>query len=301
MPLQILDGETPTPPTWGSLPLEIYVLSEWETPHPSHPTDPESPSDRRRRLIRQFLALGHEGRETYRARAESPPSVSEAQLTEILLLLRPEALRPFAGYTGCLDEGLWLRLSYEDEEAHESLWSTNEDLTYVGPNGVILDDKSIFGGLDLVAAVELFPERITNEGVNIELRETILRETLSELEEDTRSGEEEYSDEVKEMLARLRAPIIANPLLKYSRYHAACVVTHIFVEDEPALNGEGLLHVFFDDCGNIVRQWRVEDDGGEADFDGSWAEGIWKEFLINGMGEVGPAYREGGIRGPPYM
>lgn len=63
MPLQILEGETPAPPAWGSLPLEIYVLSEWETPHPSYPTDPESPSDRRQRLVRQFLALGHEGRE----------------------------------------------------------------------------------------------------------------------------------------------------------------------------------------------------------------------------------------------
>ena len=72
------------------------------------------------------------------------------------------------------------------------------------------------------------------------------------------------------------------------------------VEDEEALDGGGLLHVFFDDCGNIMRQWRVEDDGGEADFDGCWAEGTWKEFFINGMGEVGPAYHEGGIWGPPY-
>ncbi|KAF3384321.1 hypothetical protein F1880_001855, partial [Penicillium rolfsii] len=301
IPLQILEGETPDPPGWGSLPLEIYVLSEWETPHPSRPTDPETCSDRRRRLIRQFLALGHEGREAYRTRAESPPTLSKAQVAKILLPLRPEALRPFAGYTECLGEGLWLRLSYDDEESHESLWSTNEDLTYVGPDGVILDEKSIFDGLDLAAAIELFPERITNEGVNIELREAILRETLSELEENTRSGEEDYSDEVKEKLARLRAPVIANPLLKYSRYHAACVVTHIFVEDEEAVNGGGLLLVFFDDCGNIVRQWRVEDDGGEADFDGCWAESIWKELLISGMGEVGPAYREGGIRGPPYV
>ena len=224
---------------------------------------------------------------------------SEAQITEILLPLRPEALRPFAAYTGCLSEGLWLRLCYDEEkeEAHESIWSTNEDLTYVGPDGVILNDKSIFGGLDLAAAVELFPERITNAGVNVQLRQMILRETISDLEEDTRSGEEDYSDEVKEKLARLRAPALENPLLKYSRYHAACVVTHVYVEDEEAFNGGGLLHVFFDDCGNIARQWRVEDDGGEADFDGCWAAGTWKEFFINGMGEVGPAYHEVGIRG----
>jgi hypothetical protein len=63
MPLQILDGETPATPPWGSILLDIYLLAEWDTPHPSHLT--ESPSDRRRRLVRQFLALGHEGREVY--------------------------------------------------------------------------------------------------------------------------------------------------------------------------------------------------------------------------------------------
>lgn len=144
---------------------------------------------------------------------------------------------------------------------------------------MIFDDKSIFGGLDLAAALELFPERITNASVNVQLREMILRETLNDLEEDTGSGEEDYSDEVKETLARLRAPVIENPLLKYGRYHAACVVTHVYVEDEEALNGRGLLHVFFDDCGNIVRQWRVEDDGVEDCFDGCWAGGNWEEFL----------------------
>jgi hypothetical protein len=154
--------------------------------------------------------------------------------------------------------------------------------------------------LDLAAAVELFPERITNNSVNVQLREKILREVLSDIEEDTGSGEEDYSDEVKEMLARLRAPVIANPLLKYSRYHAACVVTHVFVEDEEALDGAGLLHVFLDDCGNIVRQWRVEEGGGDDCFDGCWADGNWKEFFIDGTGEVGPAYHEGGMRGPPY-
>lgn len=65
MPLQILEGEPPTPPPWGSILLEIYLLSEWETPHPSHST--ESPSDRRRRLVRQFIALGDEGREVYKS------------------------------------------------------------------------------------------------------------------------------------------------------------------------------------------------------------------------------------------
>lgn len=80
MPLQILEGETPTPPAWGSLSLEVYVLSESETPYPSHPTEPESLSNRRRRrrLVRQFLALGHGGREVCISNADSKqPGLTE--------------------------------------------------------------------------------------------------------------------------------------------------------------------------------------------------------------------------------
>ena len=61
MPLGILEGEPPSPPAWGTLALDIYLLSEWDTPHPG--LHPESPSDRRSRLIREFLALGSVGRQ----------------------------------------------------------------------------------------------------------------------------------------------------------------------------------------------------------------------------------------------
>lgn len=61
MPLRIIENNLPEPVPWGALSLDIYLLSEWETPNPAQPT--ESSFDRRRRLVRQFLALGLEGRE----------------------------------------------------------------------------------------------------------------------------------------------------------------------------------------------------------------------------------------------
>ncbi len=63
MPLGILEGEPPSPPAWGTLALDIYLLSEWDTPHPGLHLHLESPSDRRSRLIREFLALGSVGRQ----------------------------------------------------------------------------------------------------------------------------------------------------------------------------------------------------------------------------------------------
>lgn len=135
----------------------------------------------------------------------------------------------------------------------------------------MLDDESIFGGLDLAAALEIFPDRVANEHVNFEFREESLWTAKRQAKD---CGWDE------------------DPLEAYVYYHADCVVTHMFVEDEVAVNGGGLLHVFLDDRGNVVRQWRV-DDGSDDMYDGSWFERVWKGDFEVMRGEVGPAYREG--------
>ncbi|PKY02780.1 hypothetical protein P168DRAFT_191200 [Aspergillus campestris IBT 28561] len=297
MPVYKLDDQQPKQPPWGELPLEVYFLSEWETLPPDPSQSNESPADRRKRLVRQFLALGFEGRQ------ESPPIPTENQIDEILRPIRPEALRAYADDTASLS-GLWLRLCYTDEEAHKTLWAENEDAEWVGDDGIVLDDESIFSGLDLAAALEVFPERVTNEPVDLEFREAQFREMVDAAQESPCPSAENYSDEVKELLARGQAESEKNPLNRYWPWHAASVVTHVFVEDEVVLRGGGLLHVFLDDYGNVVRQWRVENDGSESNYDGAWFEGCYKEAFACGMGgsleEIGPAYHEGGSRGPPY-
>ena len=65
MPVHKIDNRQPKQPPWGKLPLEVYFLSEWEAP-PSDPSQSnEPPADRRKRLVRQFLALGFQGRQVY--------------------------------------------------------------------------------------------------------------------------------------------------------------------------------------------------------------------------------------------
>jgi hypothetical protein len=61
MPVHIIENENPEIPAWGSIALEVYFLSKWDRSHPD-PSQSESPADRRQRLLRQFLALGYEGR-----------------------------------------------------------------------------------------------------------------------------------------------------------------------------------------------------------------------------------------------
>jgi hypothetical protein len=135
--------------------------------------------------------------------------------------------------------------------------------------------------MTITQALELFPERVTNavRWNHRELREQILAETLEDLEDCN--------------------PAEALKPEQYVDYHAACVVTHIFVEDRHALETGDLLHVFLDDCGNVVREWQTE-EGADDEFDGGWFERIWREDISGGRGELGPAYQRGGCRGPPY-
>ena len=63
MPLRFIELNNPQIPTWGETSLDLFLLSEWDKHHPDPYDSKESTTDRRRRLLRQFLALGCEGRE----------------------------------------------------------------------------------------------------------------------------------------------------------------------------------------------------------------------------------------------
>jgi hypothetical protein len=135
--------------------------------------------------------------------------------------------------------------------------------------------------------LELFPERVTNEDLDayLEKRDEALRELRELLADSDVENEGVWECDVR----------------RYGNYHGYCVITHLHVEDEVTLDGGGLLHVFLDDCGDVVRQWRTENDGGDDSYDGTWKSGgMLKEEFMCGRGEVGPAYRPGGVKGPPY-
>lgn len=60
-------------------------------------------------------------------------------------------------------------------------------------------------------------------------------------------------------------------ILSINLRHNACGDSCVY-EDAEAQGGGGALHVFLDDCGNVIRQMRVVSN--EVDnFDGAWSEG----------------------------
>lgn len=222
---------------------------------------------------------------------------TEAQIEEILRPIRPDILRA-CGHQTDSTRGCWLRLCYTNEEGHKALWKENQEAEWVTYDGLVLDDESIFGGLDLASALQIFSERITNEPVDLKDRDDTLREELEVLYE---SSDDDDDDEEKGSRKIKKFSNEEYDLERYSFYFATCVVTHLYVEDEVADNGGGVLHVFLDDFGNVVRHWRVQNDGSESNYDGYWFENCWKEDFQDNPGEMGPAYQVGGSRGPPYL
>jgi hypothetical protein len=119
--------------------------------------------------------------------------------------------------------------------------------------------------------------------------------------------EEWFDDEEKESIFERERELTAQGRGEevargYWSYQAHCVVAHFFIEDALAQTGQGLLHVFVDDCGNLVRKKRAKPD--EVDnFHGAWLEGHWKEGWACDPdgGELGAAYLPRGVRGPPII
>ncbi|KAJ5130694.1 uncharacterized protein N7515_006733 [Penicillium bovifimosum] len=230
----------------------------------------------------------------------APAQPTQQQIDAILRPLRPNSLRRYAaGYeswTGA--EGMWIRTNYdaENEEAHQTLWNEYVDISQViGPDSLVLEDEGLFAkernslARYIARVLERFPERVTNYSAleDVDWRENTLADFLRMREEaegqtaGTRENESSFN---------------SDDLCKtYWMYHAPCVVTHAFIEDAKAQWGGGVLHVFLDDCGNVVRQMRV--DSNEVDnFDGAWSEGSWKDGWVY-PGELGPAYQANGSSG----
>ena len=194
---------------------------------------------------------------------------------------------------------MWVRICYdaENEEARAAFWDEYVEISQViSPDALVLEDKALFNNADIARILELFPERVTNYCApdDVAFREKELMEFFQDLRD---VGDEE------EILGREEQGLGLSPehiCGKYWPYQAACVVTHFFIEDAEAQRGQGVLHVFLDDCGNVVRQMRVDSE--EVDnFDGAWFEGSWKEGWVGLRGaELGAAYCAGGLRGPPY-
>ncbi|KAI9376426.1 hypothetical protein BJX61DRAFT_530841 [Aspergillus egyptiacus] len=261
------------------------IPEQWDTPNPDMVD--ETLDERRKRLVRQWLNLGASGRGPYKARTKShlptyaPAQPTQAEIDIILRPLRPESIRQYADYTGD-NEGMWVRICYntENEEARAVFWDEYvENSQVIGADSLVFEDKEFFENANIERVLELFPERVANSATTMKVAfaEKQLRKHFDNW---VHYGEERLEEE-RQMIVQGKGEEVAR------RY---------------AQTGDGgVLHMFLDDCGNVVR--KISETADEIDnFDGAWFEGHWKEGWLSdpARGELGPAYLPGGARGPPY-
>lgn len=131
-------------------------------------------------------------------------------------------------------------------------------------DALVLDDSELFENTPWTSLLEIFPERVTNscEESNAESQARIFTE-LGETEDRNEGIEDEEDREFQRNLyAELPPSEFEQEMCRryiYHTYQSVSIVTHIFVEDKRVQVGgkeAGLLHVYLDDRGNMVRQLR---------------------------------------------
>lgn len=197
-----------------------------------------------------------------------------------------------------------MRTCYDQEleQEHRSVW--HEYVTRwqaLDPGGLVFDDADLFQGISMDTLLEIFPERVTNSCG--ESAHDFQAEVLAEMKEcDEGDDDDDNEPSEQELFSKLTRHDFQQEICRrrYSEYHYACVETHIFIENKQTQTGGGLLHMFLDDCGNVVRQTRDEKPQQLDNFSGTWSMGAFNERSGYEDAEIGPAYLPGGVRGPPY-
>ncbi|GAB7325200.1 hypothetical protein MBLNU13_g09272t3 [Cladosporium sp. NU13] len=155
--------------SWGSLPLELYVLSQWAS------VAINGFGKRRRHLAQQFAAIGYSGRFLHATRlnshsdSESPPQLDSES---ILAPLRTDVRRQLASPYSFRPDGfycwgaIWLHTCYDEgtDAAHQRLLNElNQDLALEMQEN-ILDDAALYDySEDWRRMFEVVPERLFEE------------------------------------------------------------------------------------------------------------------------------------------
>ncbi|KAL4783555.1 hypothetical protein BJX76DRAFT_357822 [Aspergillus varians] len=215
MPLYIRydDGPDPAPPvpSWGGAALDIYMLENWEAPHLESPND--TPDERRRWLVRQFLNPGVVAREV-----EPPPST-----------------KPYHEHEKEIGHGTYRYSHFTTEQCQNK--APRVQLAQQQPRSTrssALSDRNCSDNDSYRAVLMLYPERVTNQTYlaewESEWQELQLNKTREEEEED-----EGWVDDLRAEWDPAEAFFEEAPRRQYDDYHEACVASHIFFVDRKAL------------------------------------------------------------------
>jgi hypothetical protein len=241
---------------------------------------------------------------TFSDRPEYSPMYPTEDQIDTIRPLRPDSVRCLTDFAAS-DGGLWVRTCYDKEleQAHRDLWQEYAiERQALGDECPILEDEALFQGISIDGLLDIFPERVTDECGDPEERAELGEKRLARIRQhdDGDNGDDDESEE-KELFSRLTPHEFQQEMCRqrYTGYHKFSTKTHVFIEDRHAQTGRGVLHVFLDDFGNVVRQAREDPESIDM-FSGAWFNMSYDESSSYVDGEVRPAYLPRGVRRPPY-
>lgn len=194
---------------------------------------------------------------------------------------------------------IWLRTCYKSgsDNLHTKLLSLFDrdlaDMVNTYMYGVevshILDDSSLYNyGSDWSRIFVRVPE--VAQGMMGPIGEGSIKEVEHMVKDAQIEAVREFEeDEIEE----LQEP-------DYTKMQSLCVTNFLFVEDEEALNTGKVLIVWLDERGRIIRQCRIVPQDMEGPLGIQHSPAGYESSPAWLCGEVGVAYRRGGICGPPY-
>lgn len=214
--------------------------------------------------------------------------MTQSQINTILRPLQTSQERRL--YLETTQKHIWLRTCYKSgtDALHQRLISSLEhpvdEITNGRRNETLFNDQSLYDyGKDWTRIFRRIPELADGQhGDFEEYREAILEYQLEAVRE---FQEDEIED--------LDEP-------DYSEAQHLAATTFLFVEDEDTFQTGLLLVIWLDDCGRVVRQARTRPDRADEILGLTAAGSVCDACEAWLIGEIGEAYREGGICGPPY-
>jgi hypothetical protein len=306
-------------PTWGRLPLDLYMIAHWNE------NAGISDDQQRLRIARSFVSSGHTIRAFYTEQVKQGQiQPTTDQISHILKPFRAPALRNVAKrLSNTTGNFIWLRTDYDHEEQrrvliqtltspefHESNWAE-----YLYEGELILSDARYYDvGPQWKRFFEILPEAIDYKlpdwpgeyRADIKThRKSVKRDYMewdrsyydqgvpdNELDRIIHAGTEFHLTREQAEMRLFRTRTVD--------CHAISCETILFVEDAETHTKEpATFHILWlDDRAAIVRHTRATPQ--EACEFLTDIEKWWEDtcFLY---AEVGPDYARGGSNGPPYV
>lgn len=285
-----INHDTAKHPAWGTLGLDVFFLEKWRfaSELPDH--------EQRHHLIHTYLSLGHSGRHPYILKAAiNPPQPTSSQMSQILLPLRPPALRNFICQSDVGDDFIWLNIDYPpNKDAHAEFFAflpevdAYENLT---DDGTILSDSRFYNfGDDWRKVLDVLPEILDPRQ-----HDPSEAPVMPDRGRHRRKLEREYMT----ALSSNKGEMVAKAVLE--RQQHSCVARLLVVEDKEThtTDERRMLAVWLDEYGNVVRESRVTPQA-VCDYLSIVGEAMgpenedWLEAI------VGPKYVQGAEFGPPF-